>query len=68
MIAFGITGLLSSGKTSASKILSYRRGPLFSADTVVKQLYKKKDFQKKLAKKLNLKLNKNFKKNLKNKL
>ena len=37
MIKIGITGSLASGKTTASKILSYRRGPLFSADKAVKE-------------------------------
>ena len=32
MIKIGITGSLSSGKSTASKILSHKRGPLFSAD------------------------------------
>ena len=36
MIKVGITGSLASGKTTASKILSKNRGPLFSADVVVK--------------------------------
>ena len=40
MIKIGITGSLASGKTTASQILSYGRGPLFSADQVVKKLYK----------------------------
>ena len=39
----GITGSLASGKTTASKILSAGRGPLFSADAVVKKLYTKND-------------------------
>ena len=39
-----ITGSLASGKTTASKILSLRRGPLFSADEVVKKLYKQNHF------------------------
>ena len=30
MIKIGITGSLSSGKTTASKILSYKRGPLLA--------------------------------------
>ena len=38
MKKIGITGSLASGKTSASRILSKGRGPLFSADTVVKNL------------------------------
>ena len=39
-----ITGSLASGKTTASKILSLKRGPLFSADEVVKKLYKQNLF------------------------
>ena len=39
MKKIGITGSLSSGKTTASKILSSRKGPLFSADLIVR--YKK---------------------------
>ena len=45
MIKIGITGSLASGKTTASKILSFKRGPLFSADKVVKELYQNKKFQ-----------------------
>ena len=44
MRKIGITGSLASGKTTASKILSQRKGPLFSADDFVKKLYKKKKF------------------------
>ncbi|MDC2986634.1 dephospho-CoA kinase [Candidatus Pelagibacter bacterium] len=58
MIKVGITGSLASGKTTASNILSYRRGPLFSADKVVRELYQNKVFKNILAKKFNLK-NKN---------
>ena len=42
MKKIGITGSLASGKTTASKILSSGRGPLFSADSIVKKLYQKK--------------------------
>ena len=42
MIKIGITGSIASGKTTASKILSFKRGPLFSADKVVKKLYQNK--------------------------
>ena len=42
----GITGSLASGKTTASKILSTGKGPLFSADQVVKELYLKNYFNK----------------------
>ena len=55
MIKIGITGSLASGKTTASQILSHRRGPLFSADKIVKKLYKDKDFKKLLSKTFNIK-------------
>jgi dephospho-CoA kinase len=55
MIKIGITGSISSGKTTASQILSYKRGSLFSADAVVNKLYKKIYFQKLLKKKFNIK-------------
>ena len=64
MIKIAITGSLASGKTTASKILSSSRGPLYSADKVVKNLYKKRDFKKNVFKKLNLKTKKNFKKEI----
>tara|TARA_E500000178_G_C16898321_1_gene696833 strand:+ start:195 stop:761 length:567 start_codon:yes stop_codon:yes gene_type:complete len=65
MIKIGITGSLASGKTTASKILSNNRGPLFSADKVVKKLYEDKNFKKLLSKKFNIKNNNLIKKNLK---
>ena len=37
MIKIGITGSIASGKTTASEILSYKRGPLFSADKEIKK-------------------------------
>ena len=49
MKKIGITGSLASGKTTASKILSMRKGPLFSADDVVKKLYTKAYFRKILS-------------------
>ena len=58
MIKIGITGSLSSGKTTASKILSYRRGPLFSADKVVKELYQNNRFKSLISKKFKIKNNK----------
>ena len=54
MIRIGLTGSIASGKTTASKIISRRRGPLFSADDVVKKLYKKINFKKIVVKKLEL--------------
>jgi len=65
MIKIGITGSLASGKTTASQILSNRRGPLFSADKVVKKLYKNKHFNKLLSKKFNIKNDNFIKRNLK---
>ena len=64
MIKIGITGSIASGKTTASKILSYKRGPLFSADAVVNRLYKKFILQKLLKRKFNIKQH-NLKKTLK---
>ena len=66
MIKIGITGSLASGKTTASKILSYRRGPLFSADKSVKELYKNKHFKSLVCKKFKVKNNSQLKKSLKN--
>ncbi len=68
MIKIGITGSIASGKTTASKIISNRKGPLFSADKMVKKLYMKNSFKKLVAKKLDLHLNKDFKKEVKNKI
>ena len=65
MIRIGITGSLASGKTTASQILSHRRGPLFSADKIVKKLYRDKDFKKLLCKTFNIKNNNFIKKKIK---
>ena len=64
MIKIGITGSIASGKTTASQILSYKRGPLFSADAVVNSLYKKISLQKLIKRKFNIKQH-NLKKTLK---
>ena len=68
MIKVGITGSLASGKTTASKILSAGRGPLFSADAVVKKLYTKNSIKKNIIKKLDLKKSLNIKKLLREKI
>ena len=65
MIKIGITGSLASGKTTASKILSLRRGPLFSADKAVEELYKNKHFKSLVSKRFNIKNNSQLKKSLK---
>ena len=68
MIKIGLTGSIASGKTTASKIISRRKGPLFSADQVVKQLYKKNSFKKLIAKKLNIQLSTKFQDEVKTKI
>ena len=68
MKKIGITGSLASGKTTASKIISAKKGPLFNADYVVKKIYAKKSFKQLISKKFNLSNNSNLKKNLKIKI
>jgi dephospho-CoA kinase len=68
MKKIGITGSIASGKTTASKILSARRGPLFSADKVVKRLYKRNKFKKLILKKFNIKNSIKFKNLLREKI
>ena len=67
MKKIGITGSVASGKSTASKYLSSKRGPLFSADDAVKKLYKDKNFKKLISEKLKIK-NFNIKKNIKEKI
>ena len=66
MIKIGITGSLASGKTTASKILSSGRGPLFSADKVVKELYQSNNFKLIIGKRFKIKNKNQIKKSLKN--
>ena len=54
MIKIGITGSLASGKSTASKMISKRKGLLFSADKTVKRLYKKTEVKKKILRIFNL--------------
>ena len=61
MIKIGITGSLSSGKTTVSKMISRKKYPLFSADKSVLNLYRNINF-KKIKKTFNLKNSKNLKK------
>ena len=65
MIKIGITGSLASGKTTASKILSFRRGPLFSADKAVKEIYLNKYFRSLIRKKFKIKNKSQIKQSLK---
>ena len=57
MIKIGITGSLAAGKTTVTRLFTKKRNQIFSADAVVKQLYKKNFFLKKLKKKFNFKAN-----------
>jgi dephospho-CoA kinase len=68
MIKIGITGSIASGKTTASKILSYRRGPLFSADNEVKKFYNSNSFKELLTKEFNIKKKSSLKNLLKKKI
>ena len=65
MIKIGITGSLASGKTTASKIISTKRGPLFSADQAVKELYKNKYFKSLVSKRFKITNNNQIKRYLK---
>ena len=68
MKKIGITGSLASGKTTASKILSSRKGPLFSADKIVRKLYKRDKFKKIIIKKFGIKKNSSIKSFLRKKI
>ena len=60
-----ITGI---SKTTATKIISNNKDPIFSADRAVKNLYLKKKFKNIVAKKMGLKTKSNFKTSLKKKI
>ena len=66
MIKIGITGSISSGKSTVAKLLSKGRHPVFNADRAVANLYKRRDFIKKIKRKFNIKNSKNIKKEIKN--
>jgi dephospho-CoA kinase len=68
MIKIGITGSLASGKTTASRYLSKKYGPLFSADKAVKALYAEAYFKSLISRKFKLINNSLLKKNLKKKI
>tara|TARA_B100000941_G_C28482158_1_gene542815 strand:- start:715 stop:1278 length:564 start_codon:yes stop_codon:yes gene_type:complete len=67
MKKIGITGSLASGKSTASKILGYK-GPVFSADSIVKKLYSQKKFRKYISKKLKIQSSSNIKSLIKQKI
>jgi len=66
MIKIGITGSLASGKSTVAKLMSKKKYPIFDADRVVTNLYKRRNFLIKVKKKFYLKNLKNTKKKIKN--
>ena len=44
MIKIGITGSLASGKSTVAKLMSKKKYPIFDADKVVTNLYKRNYF------------------------
>ena len=63
----GITGSLSSGKSTVAKILSKNKKLMFSADKAVINLYSNNKFKKKIKKRFKIKKN-NIKSEIKSKL
>ena len=57
----GITGSLASGKTTVSHLMAGKKHPLFNADKVVSNLYKKKKFVRLLIKQFKLDKDKKIK-------
>ncbi len=66
MIKIGVTGSLASGKSTVAKFISRGKYPLFNADDIVSNLYKKRSFKKKIKKEFNILNSKNIKKELRN--
>ncbi len=64
MIRIGITGSLASGKSTVTKYLK-KKYPIFSADLIVKNLYKKKFYLKMLQKKFKINRPSNIKDQIK---
>jgi dephospho-CoA kinase len=54
MRIIGITGSIASGKTTVASLMAKKKYPLFSADKVVSNIYKQKDFIKSVVKKFNI--------------
>ena len=63
----GITGSISSGKSTVSNLFLKNKKLIFSADKVVKDLYNSNDFKKKISKKFKIRKNQ-IKKEIKKKL
>jgi len=54
MIVIGITGSIASGKSTVAQLIRKKKYPLFSADKIVEDLYRKKKFINFLVKKFKL--------------
>jgi dephospho-CoA kinase len=65
MKIIGITGSIASGKTTVAHLMAGKKHPLFSADTIVSKLYKKKNFNGILIKKFKLKSKEKIKSQIK---
>lgn len=65
MTVIGITGSIASGKSTVSKLIAKKKYPIFSADQIVSDLYKKPQFIKLLNKKFNIGSNKKIKEQVK---
>jgi len=65
MKIIGITGSIASGKTTVAHLMSGKKYPLFSADVIVSNLYKKIFFNKILIKKFKLNSKKKIKDQIK---
>ena len=68
MLKIAITGSLSSGKSTVSKIISKKGYPVFDADVEVKNFYKNNNNIKAIRNKFRIKGNKNIKVLIKEKL
>ena len=65
MIKIGITGSLASGKSTVARLISRNKYPIFSADDIVKNLYKKRIFISKVKKQFNFKNTRDLKNKIK---
>ena len=65
MKVIGITGSIASGKTTVAHIMAGKKYPLFSADIIVTNLYKRKNFNKILEKRFKLTNKKKIKSQIK---
>jgi len=65
MKIIGITGSIASGKTTVANLMAGKNYPIFNADIVVANLYKRKFFIEILIKKFNLKEKKKIKEQIK---